>query len=80
VATYWESVITMNNYQKRRFAMKVVSSMFNTVSGKKLAVLGFSYKKNTSDTRHSVAIDVRVRPCLARASVPRARGRGTHAA
>jgi len=58
VATYWESVITMNNYQKRRFAMKVVSSMFNTVSGKKLAVLGFSYKKNTSDTRHSVAIDV----------------------
>ena len=41
----------MNDYQKRRFANKIVASMFNTVSGKKLAVLGFAYKKNTSDTR-----------------------------
>ena len=32
--------------------------MFNTVSGKKLALLGFAYKKNTSDTRNSAAIDV----------------------
>ena len=58
VATYWESVISMNNWQKRRFAMKIVSSMFNTVSGKKLAVLGFAYKKNTSDIRNTVAIDI----------------------
>ena len=58
VATYWESVITLNNWQKRRFATKIVSSMFNTVSGKKLAVLGFSYKKNTSDVRFTAAIDV----------------------
>ena len=58
VAKYWESVISMNDWQKRRFASKVVSTMFNTVSGKKLAVLGFAYKKNTSDTRQSVAIDV----------------------
>ena len=53
-----ESVISMNNWQKRRFAMKIVSSMFNTVSGKKLAVLGFAYKKNTSDIRNTVAIDI----------------------
>jgi len=58
VATYWESVITMNNYQKRRFATKILSSMFNTVSGKKLAILGFAYKKNTSDIRGTVAVDV----------------------
>jgi len=58
VATYWESVLKMNNYQKKRFANKIVSSMFNTVSGKKLAVLGFAYKKNTSDSRYSCAIDV----------------------
>ena len=58
VALYWESVLKMNDYQKRRFASKIVASMFNTVSGKKLAILGFAYKKNTSDTRFSVAIDV----------------------
>jgi len=58
VASYWEQVIKMNSWQKRRFAQKVVSAMFNTVSGKKLTVLGFSYKKNTSDTRFSAAIDV----------------------
>ena len=57
-AVYWESVLKMNEWQKRRFANKIVSSMFNTVSGKKLAVLGFAYKKNTSDTRGSPAIDV----------------------
>jgi len=48
----------MNEWQKRRFAMNIVSAMFNTVSGKKLAVLGFAYKKNTSDTRHTPARDV----------------------
>ena len=37
---------------------KPTAAVFNTVSGKKLAVLGFAYKKNTSDTRCSVAIDV----------------------
>jgi len=58
VATYWESVIKMNDYQKRRFATKIVAAMFNTVSGKKLAILGFSYKKNTSDVRHTPALDV----------------------
>ena len=58
VAKYWQAVINMNEWQKRRFATKVVSAMFNTVSGKKLALLGFAYKKNTSDTRNSAAIDV----------------------
>ena len=58
VAEYWESVISMNEWQKRRFASNIVSAMYNTVSGKRLAVLGFAYKKNTSDTRHSAAIDV----------------------
>ncbi|EOD23406.1 hypothetical protein EMIHUDRAFT_444126 [Emiliania huxleyi CCMP1516] len=58
VGTYWESVLKMNDYQKRRFAANIVGKMFNTISNKKLAVLGFAYKKNTSDTRHTVAIDV----------------------
>lgn len=51
-------VIVMNDYQKRRFANVMVSSMFNTVSGKRIAVLGFAFKKDTGDTRESPAIDV----------------------
>jgi len=58
VANYWKEVIKVNDYQKSRFVKKVVTSMFNTVSGKKIAVLGFSFKKDTSDTRKTPAIDV----------------------
>lgn len=58
VANYWKQVIKVNDYQKARFVNRVVSSMFNTVSGKKIAVLGFSFKKDTGDTRETPAIDV----------------------
>ncbi|CAA7389142.1 unnamed protein product [Spirodela intermedia] len=58
VATYWKQVIKINDYQKSRFVNRVVSSMFNTVSGKKVAVLGFAFKKDTGDTRETPAIDV----------------------
>ena len=58
VAAYWNSVIEMNDYQKRRFSQRVISKMFNTVSDKKIAVLGFAFKKDTNDTRESAAIYV----------------------
>jgi len=58
VAAYWHQVIVMNDYQKTRFATNMVNSMFNTVSGKKIAVLGFAFKKDTGDTRETPAIDV----------------------
>ncbi|KAF7809053.1 UDP-glucose 6-dehydrogenase 4 [Senna tora] len=58
VATYWKQVIKVNDYQKTRFVNRVVSSMFNTVSGKKIAILGFAFKKDTGDTRETPAIDV----------------------
>merc|ERR1711998_360238 len=58
VADYWNQVIIMNDYQKKRFASLMVSSMFNTVSGKKIAILGFAFKKDTGDTRETPAIDV----------------------
>lgn len=58
VADYWEQVILMNNHQKRRFADKVISTLYNTVSGKKIALLGWAFKKNTNDTRESAAIYV----------------------
>ncbi|MEZ5413551.1 MAG: UDP-glucose 6-dehydrogenase [Opitutaceae bacterium] len=58
VAAYWESVVKMNDWQKRRFAARIVSALFNTVAGKKIAVLGFAFKKDTNDTRESAAINV----------------------
>ncbi len=58
VADYWEQVILMNDHQKRRFAAKIVQTLFNTVSGKKIALLGWAFKKDTNDTRESAAIYV----------------------
>lgn len=58
VADYWEQVIIMNDHQKRRFAEKIVKTLFNTVSGKKIALLGWAFKKDTNDTRESAAIYV----------------------
>lgn len=58
VAEYWEQVIHLNNYQKRRFAQNIVKELFNSVAGKKIAMLGWAFKKDTNDTRESAAIDV----------------------
>ncbi|CAG9855213.1 unnamed protein product [Phyllotreta striolata] len=58
VAAYWQQVIDMNEYQKHRFTTKIVESCFNTLSGKKICILGFAFKKNTGDTRESPAIHV----------------------
>jgi len=58
VAAYWESVVQMNDWQKHRFAAKIVKSLFNSVADKKVAVLGFAFKKDTNDTRESAAIAV----------------------
>jgi len=58
VAEYWHQVILMNDYQRRRFADKIVHRLFQTVTGKRIAILGFSYKKNTGDTRESSSIHI----------------------
>jgi UDPglucose 6-dehydrogenase len=58
VADYWEQVIIMNDHQKRRFAAKIVQTLFNTVSGKRIAILGWAFKRDTNDTRESAAIYV----------------------
>lgn len=55
VASYWESVVRMNDYQKKRFAMRIIKTMFNTVTDKKIALLGFAFKKDTGDTRETAA-------------------------
>lgn len=58
VANYWEQVILINDHQKTRFTEKIIQSMYNTVNGKKIAFLGWAFKKNTNDTRESAAIYV----------------------
>ena len=58
VAEYWHQVILMNDYQRRRFVDKIVDKLFQTVTGKRIAIFGFSYKKNTGDTRESSSIYV----------------------
>lgn len=58
VADYWDQVILMNEHQKRRFADHIIQTLYNTVSGKKVAILGWAFKKDTNDTRESAAIYV----------------------
>ena len=58
VAAYWDQVIIMNDWQKHRFAERVLRTLFNTVTGKRIGVLGFAFKKDTNDTRESAAIYV----------------------
>ena len=58
VADYWEQVIIMNDHQKRRFSKNIVQTLYNTVAGKKIAFLGWAFKKDTNDTRESAAIYV----------------------
>ena len=58
VADYWEQVIRMNEYQKERFVTRLLDSMFNTVSGKRISILGYAFKKDTNDARESPAIGI----------------------
>ena len=58
VAEYWEKVIAINSWQKDRFVKTINNALFNTVSGKRVAVLGFAFKKDTNDTRDSPAIHI----------------------
>ncbi|MBW2610430.1 MAG: nucleotide sugar dehydrogenase [Deltaproteobacteria bacterium] len=56
VADYWESVVKINEWQERRFINNMLSNMFDTVAGKRVALFGFAFKANTGDTRESPAI------------------------
>ena len=56
VANYWQKVLDINIWQQRRFINLIINRMFGTISSKKIAILGFSFKANTNDTRESPAI------------------------
>ena len=56
VASFWEQVVSLNDYQMEHYVRRILQAMFNTLAGKKLAVFGFAFKPNTGDTRDSPAI------------------------
>jgi len=58
VAAYWQQVVAMNDYQQDRFVGNMISSMFNTVAGKVITLLGFAFKADTGDTRESPSIRI----------------------
>ena len=58
VAEYWNQVIVMNNHQRDRFAKNIIKNLYNTVSGKSIAIFGWAFKKDTNDSRESAAIYV----------------------
>ena len=55
MAEYWHQVVKLNDWQKQRFANHMVETMFRSVTGKKIAMLGFAFKKDTGDTRETAA-------------------------
>src|SRR6056300_1932247 len=58
VAEYWHQVLKINDYQKNRFAKKVIEGLNGTINQKKITFLGWAFKANTNDTRESPSIFV----------------------
>ncbi|MBW1898938.1 MAG: nucleotide sugar dehydrogenase [Deltaproteobacteria bacterium] len=58
VADYWESVVLINEYQKKRFVLNMLKVMFNTLADKKICLMGFAFKADTGDTRETPALYV----------------------
>ena len=58
VAEYWHQVVKINDYQKQRFAKKIIEGLNGTVNKKKISILGWAFKKDTNDSRESSSIYV----------------------
>ena len=58
VAEYWHQVVKINDYQKERFAQKIIDHFGGDLTGKKVVILGWAFKANTNDSRESAAIYV----------------------
>ena len=58
VANYWEQILFINNWQKKRISSLIIEKFFGTVSDKKIVILGFAFKSSTNDTRESPAIEI----------------------
>ena len=53
-----ETVVDVNNKRKQQMAERVVQACGGTVDGKKICVLGVTFKPNTDDMRDSPSIDI----------------------
>lgn len=53
-----EAVITSNDVRKRAMADRVADVLGESISGKRIAVLGLTFKAETDDMRESPAIDI----------------------
>ena len=58
VAEYWLQVVKINDYQKERFAQKIIDYFGGDLTGRTIAVLGWAFKKDTNDSRESASIKV----------------------
>ncbi|KAI9744250.1 MAG: hypothetical protein M1818_002402 [Claussenomyces sp. TS43310] len=58
VGAYWQQVLALNDFQRNRFALRIIRSLNNTLVRKKITLLGYAFKKDTSDTRESPAVDI----------------------
>ena len=58
VAEYWHQVVKINDYQKNRFAQKIIDHFGGDLTEKRVTILGWSFKANTNDSRESAAIFV----------------------
>jgi UDPglucose 6-dehydrogenase len=60
VAEYWQSVVGINDFQKSRFAQRIIEKSSGTINNKKITLLGWAFKKDTNDSRESAAIDITI--------------------
>ncbi|MBF0425511.1 MAG: UDP-glucose/GDP-mannose dehydrogenase family protein [Magnetococcales bacterium] len=67
--TLVETVIAANRQQKERMVDKVVAALDGKVAGKKIAVLGLTFKPNTDDMRDAPALTILPRLQAAGASI-----------
>ena len=58
VAEYWHQVVKINDYQKDRFAQKIITHFGGDLTEKKIIILGWAFKAKTNDSRESPAIYV----------------------
>ena len=58
IAEYWHQVVKINDYQKDRFAQKIIDHFGGDLTGKTIAILGWAFKAYTNDSRESAAIYV----------------------
>ncbi len=58
VAAFWNEVVKINTWHQKRISKLIIKKLFGTLSGKKIAILGFAFKSNTNDTRESAAIQI----------------------